>query len=207
MGALHGKKRSGVRRWLGHVTFALTVVLIGLGAAAVISGSYQVRPVLSGSMRPGLAVGGIVITQRVPISALEVRDVIVFHPPGKSDDLLVHRIIALTPSDAGPVVQTQGDANEIPDPWTVTLQGTSAYRVMFSVPLVGYVAVWAHGPLGRRILFVLGVALVAVAVLGGALRRGRPGGGAARSVHAGSVLGRLRPAGRRRGQRSGAGGS
>ncbi|HUX71444.1 MAG TPA: signal peptidase I [Cellulomonadaceae bacterium] len=176
MGAVHSSGPSRTRRLLSNLVLVAVLALAGLGAAAVISGQYQIRPVLSGSMRPGLAVGGVVVTERVPIAALQVRDVVVFHRPDKPEELMVHRIIALTPGASGPVVQTQGDANTIPDPWTVTLRGTTAYRAVFSVPLIGYVAVWAHGPTGSRILMGLGLALIAAAVLGGVRQRRRSTG-------------------------------
>jgi signal peptidase I len=153
------------------------VVLVGLvavGAAAVISGHYQLRPVLSGSMRPGLPVGGIVITKRVPVASLQVRDVVVFHSPDQPQELIVHRIISLAPGASGPVVKTQGDDNSAPDPWTVTLQGETAYRAVYSLPLLGYVAVWAHGPSGRQTLMVTGLLLLLATAVGGltALNRG-----------------------------------
>jgi len=148
--------------------------MLGLAVVAVATGRYQVRPVLSGSMEPGLPVGGIVIIERVPIADLQVRDVVVFHRPDRPDELVVHRIIALTQSANGPVIQTQGDANTIPDPWTVSLRGTAAYRATFTLPVIGYAAVWAHGPTGRAALNVVGLLLVLGAVAGGLFRRLRP---------------------------------
>ncbi|OIQ85997.1 signal peptidase I W [mine drainage metagenome] len=155
-----------VGRWLEN---ALLVVVLGLGvlgAVAVLSGAYQLRPVLSGSMRPGLPVGGVVVTERVPISALHVRDVVVFHRPDKPDELVVHRIIALNSGASGPVIRTQGDANTVADPWTITLRGGTAYRAVFALPLVGYVAVWAHGSEGSRALIAVGLLLLVGGTVG-----------------------------------------
>lgn len=155
-----------------NALIVLIIGLVGVGAAAVISGNYQVRPVLSGSMRPGLPVGGVVITKRVPTSTLRVRDVVVFHNPAQPQKLLVHRIIKLTRDANGLSIQTQGDANNAPDPWTdVTLRGTTAYRAVYSVPLIGYAAVWTHSPTGREVLLVVGALLVAVAGASGLLHR------------------------------------
>jgi signal peptidase len=173
MAAVHSSGPSRTRRLLSNLALVVVLAMAGLGAAAVISGQYQIRPVLSGSMRPGLAVGGVVVTERVPIAALKVRDVVVFHRPDKPEELMVHRIIGLTQGASGPVVQTQGDANTAPDPWTVTLRGTTAYRAVFSVPLIGYVAVWVHGSTGSRVLMAIGLTLIAVAVLGGVRQRRR----------------------------------
>jgi signal peptidase I len=177
------QSRSAWRRLDG----VLIVVVLALGAlagAAVISGQYQVRPVLSGSMRPGLPVGGIVVTERVPMSAVQVRDVVVFHQPDHPEELVVHRIISLTPGASGPAVQTQGDANTAPDPWTVTLRGATAYRAAFSVPLVGYVAVWAHGATVSRLLVGVGLLLVAGAAAGALLHWRRSARGTTRRADA-----------------------
>lgn len=165
----HRSRLRRARRWLDNILLVLLIGLFGLGAAAVISGNYQVRPVLSGSMTPGLPIGGVVVTARVPVSALQVRDVIVFHRPDKPDELIVHRIIALTQDSTGTIMQTQGDANYVPDPWRVRLRGSTAYRAVFSVPLVGYAAVWAHGTTGRETLMIVGAFLIVGAAAGGVI--------------------------------------
>ena len=152
-----------VRRWIIRAVSAALIGLVGLAAFAVLSGRYQVRPVLSGSMRPGFPVGGVVITERVPVSSLHVRDVVVLHRPDEPQELFVHRIISLTSGPAGVVVKTQGDANAAPDPWQVTLRGDTAYRVLGSVPLVGYAAVWVHNPDGRRTLLAFGLLMILAA--------------------------------------------
>ena len=156
----------------------MVIALFGVGAAAVFSGHYQLRPVLSSSMEPMLPVGGVVVTERIPMSTVRAGDVVVFHRPDQPKELMVHRIIALTPGPSGPVVQTRGDANRVADPWKVSLRGPTAYRVLFAVPLVGYVAVWVHSPAGRDTLILVGLLLVAGAGAGALihLRRSARGG-------------------------------
>jgi signal peptidase I len=166
----HGPRPARARRRLGNALLAAVLGLSALAAAAVISGHYQVRPVLSGSMEPLLPVGGVVVTERVPIASLRVGDVVVFHRPDRPAELVVHRIVALTPGVAGPIARTKGDANGMPDPWQVTLRGTNAYRASFSVPVVGYLAVWVHGPAGRQTFLVLGLLLLVGAGAGSLLR-------------------------------------
>jgi signal peptidase I len=170
MSGKHGSRPARARRRLGNALLAAVLGLAALAAAAVISGHYQVRPVLSGSMVPRLPVGGVVVTERVPIASLRVGDVVVFHRPDRPAELVVHRIVALTPGAAGPVVRTKGDANGMPDLWQVSLRGTTAYRATFSVPVVGYVAVWVHGPAGRQTLLVLGLLLLVGAGVGSLVR-------------------------------------
>lgn len=171
-----GRRRPDRRRWL-FAGLAFGLLLVGL-AIAVGSGQWQIRPILSGSMRPGFPLGGVAVTEREPLSALRVRDVVVTHPPGQPKVDLIHRVIEIkSVGPAGAVVQTMGDANAAPDPFTVDIKGPYIYTVRFAVPLVGYPAVALHSMNGRRILLGLAVVLVAVAALRAArdaLRRRPP---------------------------------
>jgi len=153
-----------VVRGLQIAFLALLVGAFGLLASAVISGNWQIRPILSGSMQPGLPIGGVVVTQRVPISSLQVRDVVVFHPPNDGAISYVHRIISLKHTSGGVVVRTQGDDNLYPDPWTLHLLGHWAYQARFSLPLLGYVAVWVHSPTGRSAMLI-GAAVLALILM------------------------------------------
>ncbi len=119
-----------------------TLIAAGNGAVALVNGSWSVNPVLSGSMRPGLAVGSVVISERVPVSQLAVRDVIEFQEPNNPSVQMVHRIVKIAKDPSGQfAINTQGDANSVRDPWALTIRGGVAYRVRWSIPLVGYLAV------------------------------------------------------------------
>ena len=164
--------RRGWRRALWVVDrVVLVTVIVGavVLAAGLATGDLQLRPVLSGSMRPALPLGGVVVTQRVPLSSLRVGDIAVFHPPGYPTIDYVHRIIWLKHTAHGDVIRTKGDANLYRDPWTLRVRGNVAYVARFAVPLLGYPAVWIHSPAGRRALLYGAGALFLVAGLSAAL--------------------------------------
>jgi len=146
-------------RQIGAVVLLLAVLAaVGVGAIALVRGTWMVTPVLSGSMRPGLAVGGVVISERIPVNNLIVRDVIVFRDPNNPSLQVVHRIVQMRVSSSGSrEINTQGDANNARDPWTLTIRGNYAYRVRWSVPLVGYVAIAYENNHG---FFLLGAGVV-----------------------------------------------
>lgn len=134
------------RRRARKVAAAVVVAaILGAGAVAAIGlvgGTWMVSPVLSGSMRPGLPVGGVVVSERVPVSALAVRDVIVFRRPDLPSEQMVHRVVGLDRGGTGVLrIRTQGDANAVQDPWTLIVSQSYMYRARWSVPLVGYAAV------------------------------------------------------------------
>lgn len=155
------------------VTAVAVVVLAACATAigAVASGNWQVRPVLSGSMRPVFPIGGVLITQRVPTSSLRVGDVAVLHPPGNPGITYIHRIVWIEHRGSQTLVRTKGDANPIADPWTARIDGPVAYEGRYVLPYVGYAAVWIHSPAGRRVLLALAGA--AFGLCGWSLRRSR----------------------------------
>ena len=174
----HGSHRSGRRglppsvrragRVAGLAVLGLIACAVAVIGVAVVSGRWQIRPVLSGSMSPTLPVGGVVITERVPLADLSVGNIAVFHPPFESKITYVHRIISLRHSHGSLLIRTKGDANIYPDPWTLKIRGRWAYVARGSIPWVGYVAVWIHSPRGRA-LSLLASGLLATVLVGSVL--------------------------------------
>jgi len=154
------------------------MVLVAFGALVfagyqVNTGQWHATPVLSGSMRPGLQPGDVVVTQRVPISDLHVRDVVVFFPPNQTRQQTVHRIVELTVKNGTTSITTWGDANLVADPGISSLRGSTAYRMVRVVPLAGYPAVWLQN--GGRGLLAIGLgAILLIAALVTVLRPDKP---------------------------------
>jgi signal peptidase I len=161
--------RSKLATWARRLRTLLAYVLLlavlgaaGIAAYALVQGTWMVSPILSGSMRPGLAVGGVVISQRVPVDSLAVRDVIVFANPYKPSEQIVHRIVRITKGPGGKLLfKTQGDANTIRDPWTLSIPGGYVYRARWTVPLLGYVA---NAYQNHRGYFLLGAGIVLILI-------------------------------------------
>jgi len=130
-------------------------------SVAVLSGSWQIRPILSGSMRPGFAIGGVAITETIPTSQLKVGDVAVFHPPFLKNTTYIHRIISIKKSGDQYIIRTKGDDNPIADPWLLRVTSKNAYVARFTLPFIGYLAVWVHSYNGRKVLLtIVGVLLI-----------------------------------------------
>lgn len=151
-------KDRGVRDALGGLLLLLAVCALAWCGFQTATGRWHATPVLSGSMRPGFQPGDVVVTHRVPVSDLRVRDVIVFHPPNDAQGQTVHRIVKLKVKHGTTLVTTRGDANTVDDPAVTALKDASAYRVVRVVPLVGYPAVWLSG--GHHGLLVIGLGIL-----------------------------------------------
>ncbi len=159
--------RTGIewfRRGFAVVLVLVCLVVVGLSVVALSNGTWAANAVLSGSMRPGFTVGGIVVSERVPVRQLVNRDVIVFRDPQDPSNVMVHRIVSLQTKSSGEVlIHTQGDANNAQDPWTLSLRGGDAYKVRWSLPIIGYIAVF-YGDYRGILLLGAGIALALVAL-------------------------------------------
>lgn len=127
---------------------------LGLAVLAPAVAGYRSFTVLSGSMEPALRVGDVVMDE--PVAARDVRpgDVVTFPDPGQGGRLITHRVEALRVSGATAEVTTRGDANNAVERWSIPAAGHVG-RVVYRLPMLGYVLVGARSPLGRLALVVL----------------------------------------------------
>jgi signal peptidase I len=154
-----------IRKGFSTLLVVLAFCALAVAGYEVTTGQWHATPVLSGSMRPAMQPGDVVVTQRVPISALRVRDVVVFYPPNQTSHQTVHRIVKLTVKGTTTSITTWGDANLVSDPAVSSLKGDTAYRMVRVLPLIGYPAIWLQNA-GRGLLAIaLGtILLIAAAV-------------------------------------------
>ena len=156
---------SVIRKGSSTLVLVLAFCALAFAGYQVKTGQWHATPVLSGSMRPAMQPGDVVITQRVPISALRVRDVVVFYPPNQTTHQTVHRIVNLTVKGNTTSITTWGDANLVADAAVSSLEGTTAYRMVRVVPLVGYPAIWLQNENRGLLAIGLGVILLIAAAL------------------------------------------
>jgi len=138
---------------------AAGLVVLG-GAFAYRANDVHLQTVLSGSMRPVAQPGDLAITAGVPMDSVGPGDVIVFYPPGQTQAVM-HRIV----TREGNVITTKGDANNVADPWQATLQGNTAYRLVFVVPYLGWLT-------EVRSLLMIGAGLVVLLLILLEIRKG-----------------------------------
>lgn len=156
-----------------------TVIVAGAALLAVPKATGS-RPltVLTGSMQPVLDPGDVVVVRPADAESLQIGDVITFQAKSGNPELTTHRITSVLITNEGRQYVTRGDANGADDPVPVKpeqVRGT----VWYSVPYVGYVAVWASGTKVRTVVDLAALALILYGgylVAAGALdpRRSKP---------------------------------
>ena len=91
--------------------------------------------VTSGSMRPTLDVGDLLIVVKADPYQLKVGDIIVFRVPWSSS-LIVHRIVRIAMGPNGPIFFTKGDNNLVMDPGYRTINDIYG-KAIFRIPYIG----------------------------------------------------------------------
>ena len=144
---------------IGNIIVILLLVLLISVAAYRFSG--HVTPLLtvkSGSMKPTLMIGDVILIEPVKPEDIQVGDVIVFHNPW-TGRLIVHRVVQKT----GEGVYTKGDANPGIDPWSpIPYNLVVGKWTGFKIPYwlgIGYLSLFLSGeiypPYGQLLLLIL----------------------------------------------------
>jgi signal peptidase I len=148
------------------LTFALWVALgLGLGLFAIITlpsvFGYRSLTVVSGSMVPTLGVGSIVIDEVVEPQEARPGDIVTFKDPLHPRQL-THRLQKVRVVGDTYYMTTLGDANDVPEHWTVPRAGHIG-RVVAHLPKLGYARAWLGSRYAR--LGAMGIVLLLGALM------------------------------------------
>jgi signal peptidase len=130
---------AGTARWMVRALVGIAVLAFAGLALGPHAFGYRTMTMLTGSMAPAIDPGDVVITTPLAVADVTEGMIISYHIPIDDHRVVTHRVIDVEHAADGTVtVQTQGDANDHPDPWTAVLQGDTAYQVQAVIPDVGH---------------------------------------------------------------------
>lgn len=134
--------------------FALIVVaLLCAGAWLVVlqASGGRLLSVQSGSMRPDILKGDLVVVTGIPTSQLAIGDVVTFANPTNNKQTITHRIIAMQSDNTSSRIITKGDANEVAD--NPIAPSMVIGKLQYHVPYAGFVLDFVKQPMGL-LLFI-----------------------------------------------------
>ncbi len=146
-----------VRRFAEALAVGLIVGLMLLILVPVVIG-WRPYTVLTGSMRPVIQPGDVVMDRPVQASKLHVGDVVTFKDQTRNGRLVTHRIRSIAQGRQFTAVETRGDANNTSERWQVQSKDRIGV-VVYTLPWIGHVSVLVRTPVGL-------IALVVIPVLG-----------------------------------------
>ena len=146
--------------WLAlTAAWAAAGLVIGTTAAVVLPSAFDYKPltILSGSMEPTLHTGGIAVDETIVARDARPGDIVTFTDPEDRGRMITHRLRSIRIEGDKAFMVTRGDANDTSEHWNVGLNDEIG-RVVYAIPLAGFVRSWISGQ---------GVRLVVIALLGG----------------------------------------
>ena len=125
--------------WLVRGIVGLAIVaFLGLAVGPHVFG-YRTLTMLTGSMAPQINPGDVAVVTPIAVTDVTEGMVLTYHQPIGEHALITHRVISVEKTVDGIVtIQTKGDANDAPDPWSATLSGDTAYQVRAVIPELGH---------------------------------------------------------------------
>lgn len=151
---------TGAWWWIRTIASWLLLLTAGaaLAALVVVPRLFGATPytVLTGSMEPTLSPGSLIVVKPVPPAELRAGDVITFQIESGNPAVNTHRITQVVyDAQSRQRIQTQGDANSIPDRDLLVADQVRG-RLWYSVPYLGHVNNVLSGD-SRQVLFVVAI--------------------------------------------------
>lgn len=146
---------------LALLAIVLVVVVFAVQAFPQAVGADHSYVVLSSSMEPTISPGDVVIVSETDPTTIAAGDVITYRQSA-SGTPITHRVLDVVETENGLVFETKGDANEDPDPKPVDANAVIG-TVVFTIPLIGHVVLFANTTLGSVLLIGLPFLLLGLA--------------------------------------------
>ncbi|MHB8510552.1 MAG: signal peptidase I [Actinomycetota bacterium] len=140
------------------------LVLLGFGPRL---GTYRTLTVLTGSMRPGIPAGSIVIATPISPYSIKLGDIIIYQAPVQDRHVVMHRVVQARQIKGSVVIHTKGDANASPDPWSASITDRVAWKVRGAIPYAGKLLIALRSKSAHMVLVIL----LPFSLAGGAIRK------------------------------------
>ncbi len=120
----------------GFIVIPLAVAVGFLIFPFVVYYGNDIMVVTSDSMVPALMPHDLIIVEPIGIDEIQVDDIITFDSHMQGIGIIAHRAIAIEDDDGQTGIDTKGDHNENPDPWTVHEEDLRG-KVVDIIPTMG----------------------------------------------------------------------
>ena len=126
-------KEGSLAGWIVTTVVAVSIIWFSVGL-------FPIHPALvgSGSMRPTMDVGDVVIIAKVPANVIKPGDIIQFRRPEKVT--MMHRLVEIQETEGAKSFITKGDANDEPDIDPVIAENVVG-KAVFNISKIGWVAI------------------------------------------------------------------
>ncbi len=157
--------------------FALVTIYALCGLALLLflvpATGFEAKEIATGSMRPAIPPGSLVIIHKTPLNQLKVGNVVTYTKSVNPPVTITHRIVKTETKSGAPYFIVKGDANPAPDP--AVPGGLIVGKVIFHAPYIGRVAIDMRNPVVIVIIVIIpGLLIIADEIIRLRKAFGRP---------------------------------
>jgi signal peptidase len=113
----------------------MAILIVLWGASGPIG--FRANVVVSGSMRPTLDVGDLVVVEKVNSGAIQLGDMIQYL---RGNEVITHRVISIYRDRGITFFITKGDANSVPD--DPVAEQIVLGKTLFTIPKLGWISIF-----------------------------------------------------------------
>ncbi len=157
--------RTMTSRVVALLVMGLVVAVLGLTVVLPKISGATAYTILTGSMRPGMPPGTVVVDRQIPVDQIKIGDVVTYQITSGQPAVVTHRVQSIGYAlDGTRTFITRGDANDSADHLPVTAAQIRGVR-WYSVPYVGLPSIWIGVSIrqvvvGGAVILLLAYALV-----------------------------------------------
>jgi signal peptidase len=135
----------------------IILAILVIFSAFKFPGNYQIMVVQSGSMKPAIKMGSLVVVK--PTSQYKIGDIITYKSADDSQRTTTHRIVEINEEQGLIFYKTKGDANDAPD-FNPIFENNIVGKILFSIPYLGYPVSFAKTLPGLIILIIIPATII-----------------------------------------------
>ncbi len=129
---------------VNRATYVIIILLFFFIPSLVLSTTgLQLHTVTTGSMRPGIKPGAVVVTKAVPANKIKVGQVILYFDT-QVNAPISHRVVAISEEGNQVSLTTKGDSNAQRDPTILEPSSVPIATVTWVIPRAGFVVSALH---------------------------------------------------------------
>lgn len=155
-------------KWAGNILTVALLIIAGMSVYSILQSrmhpgqvpsilGYMPMSVLTGSMRPVLEPGDMIIVRKKDPGAIQTGDVITYRMDANT--LVTHRVVEIVNKDGNLQLRTKGDANNTEDERLVASNQVIG-SLFVRIPYGGYAAKFVRNPAGFFILILIPILLL-----------------------------------------------
>lgn len=150
------------------MTYFVISILLGIAIGGIIPiantfSHYRIAPIMSTSMGSSVPWGSLIVAKKVPVSKVELRDIIYIDNANNNKSTLGRVTTHQNEGQGYYSFTLKEDANTLPNPYQYTLK-SGTYKLSIIVPVAGFVVYFLSLPLITIIWGVLSFMLALTAV-------------------------------------------